>query len=250
MESDGRIRSKDIGTGEVNSRALDDIRSSNYNGSHTDPENDPGTTGWQILKSGFVVINDAIIRGTLLAGRILSGTLNISEGGSITVGDELDPLATLDEDGLRVAEGQVQALWGFVDEETVVNQTLGSTAITSSATNVLQIVINPPDWVEVLYVKCAAEMFVGNSTGAPHRLDMRTIVDDGGASSAFQGTSQEKEANGISRSLGVSQALLVPLSPAGRTVTITQRGTLSTGSTSDADFSTNVMVLGVRNAFV
>lgn len=271
METDGRIRSKDIGTGEVNSRVIDDLRSSNYDGSRTDPENDPGLTGWQILKSGFVVINDAIVRGTIAAARIVSavlesGTLNIRSGGSITVGGDAEtgvaPLVTLDETGLEIGDdvvidstglfvdgGHTQAVWGFVDEATTNSPTLGSTVITSSATNIHQIVINPPDWVEQLYVAIVGDMLVGNSTGAPHRMDTRVIADDGGASEAASTMSQEKEATGISRSVTVSQNLAIPLSPAGRSVTITQRATLSGGSSASGRVRLNVMALGVRTAF-
>jgi hypothetical protein len=156
----------------------------------------------------------------------------------------------LNSSGLEVDGGNSQAIWGHVDEENTADVSLGSTAITSSATNILSVVVDPPNWVQQLYLFCSADMMVTNSTGSPHRMDMRVIVDDGGASSAFSGNSQEKEANGISRSVSASQSLIVPLSPAGRSVTVTLRGTLSSGSSSTNRFRLNVMAQGVRDAFV
>jgi hypothetical protein len=156
----------------------------------------------------------------------------------------------LDSSGLEVDGGNSQAVWGHVEEETTENVSLGSTSITSSATNIHVIVIDPPNWVQQLYVFGTADMMVNASTGAPHRMTQRIIVDDGGASEEASTMDQEKEANGISRSLNTSQSSIIPLSPAGRSVTITQRGTLSSGSSTANRFRLNIMVMGVRDAFV
>lgn len=285
METDGRIRSKNIGSGEINSRTLDNIRSSNYDGSHDDPEGNPGTEGWQLLKNGFAVFNEVLVRGTIAAARITSaviesGIVRLTAGGKIELGGDPETgtpaTATLsetgivvgptsltasgvqvgsdvviDSTGLFVDDGHVQAVWGYVDTEVTENVTLGSTAITSSATNIHQIVIDPPNWVEAVYIMATGDMMVSTSTGAPHRMDTRIVTDDGGASEITQTMSQEKEATGITRSVSVSQSLLVPLSPAGRSVTVTQRGTLSGGSaTTQTRFRLNVLVIGVRSAFV
>lgn len=141
METDGRIRSKDIGTGEVNSRVIDDLRSSNFNGSQTDPEADPGTEGWQILKNGISVFNNAIIRGTLRAGQIISGTLSIGSGGSITVGNEANPSVSLDETGLKVFDESGNVLWAsgeaytaWTDPDTHTKASSTSTSFSTVAT--------------------------------------------------------------------------------------------------------------------
>jgi hypothetical protein len=203
METDGRIRSKDIESGGVNSRILNDIRSDDFNGSRTNPEGDPGTVGWQILKNGFVVFNNAIIRGELRAGRIISGTLNVGSGGSITIGGDeetgVPPVATMDEDGFQVTgsdaeirvdstEGSVVLKrWVLADEygalefqfddadvdptivsqsnATVTNMRLGS-GFPVGATTEATIHLSSDDAGERQITLAATELFIGISSSA------------------------------------------------------------------------------------
>jgi hypothetical protein len=190
------------------------------------------------IGSGLVVVDET--------GLDIGSGLTVIDSTGVQVGSDV----VIDSTGLHVDDGLVQAVWGHVEEETTENVSLGSTSITSSATNIHAIVIDPPNWVQQLYVFGTADMMVNASTGAPHRMTQRIIVDDGGASEEASTMDQEKEANGISRSLNTSQSSIIPLSPAGRSVTITQRGTLSSGSSTANRFRLNIMVMGVRDAFV
>lgn len=161
--SDGHIRAKDIASGEINSRVMGDIHSDNYDGSLTDPESNSGTSGWAIFKElGLVIANEGIIRGTIRAGQIIGGALQITGGGKLIVGDNLeDPLVELNEQGLFVAGGLVRAFDVQVAQaQDAVALPSGSTAEIATHTFTL------PDWATSATVQATAIVRAEGGSGA------------------------------------------------------------------------------------
>lgn len=217
LTPDGRIRSKDIGTGEVNSRVINDLHSENYDGSTTIPEQKPGTNGWAIFKDGTFIANDGIYRGKVVAatieggtitgaviegatliGEIIDGatitgstitgsTLNAGSGlvvidsSGITVGSDV----VLDSAGLHVNGGDVRAIDVASDEASATGVTL-STTMSDKANFTLAV----PTWASSISIICFAT--VQSSDGGFGPLGVRAQariddVDDGGAQTDTDG---------------------------------------------------------------
>jgi hypothetical protein len=150
----------------------------------------------------------------------------------------------LDSTGLEVDGGNVQAVWPATGDDTAQNVT-----VTVTQTEFLSVTIDPPAWVQSLFVFATATGQFSNTTGSAFRGEVRLILDKSGASQeAASGT--QNVLNNVTQHLAVSEVLTVPLSPAGRAVDVTMDAFVTSGTSTNNLFGLKVLAVGVRDAFV
>lgn len=188
----------------------------------------------------------SVLDGTRLRFNRSDGTRSLeitpAGGQKLYAANGTTELVVLDADGLHVAGGLVQSLWFASSEDVTANITL-----TTSPQTVGDITIDPPDYVEEVTIFGFARATITNP-GSEILLVHRLTLDDGGSGEDSVSANQDVLANRISNTMLVEEAT-VSLSPAGRSINITQEAHLSSGTFSDDLFSLKVLVIGVRSAF-
>lgn len=268
LTPDGRIQSRNIGSGEVNSRVINDLRSDNYDGSQTDPVNiGAGTAGWQILKSGLAVFNEVIVRGTIQAAEILSakitsGRIHVGGSGAFTAGaDPENPTTTLnasgvevgpttlDSSGLQVGSGvvidsdgvKINGVLQPAIETLRASQSFQNVSLTTTFATLAQSTLTIPSFATVVDVLAVGRLQVANTSGGTQSFEAQTQV-----ASEPTDTARSYSDNNLTNSVMSTRADRITGSPS--TVTVTLRGRVTSGSNSSNVGRLNVMATARRVA--
>lgn len=249
--STGKIRAEDLDHEAVTSRSFSrTIQSDNFI---------EGVAGWRIQRdTGNLEVNDGTFRGsvrvfgddgvTVSGGgdiTIRSGGDLIIDGGQVTIlaADGVTEKVVLDQSGLAVDGGVVQAVWfTSLQDETV------DASLTTVAQEVGSVTVDPPAWVEELTLLGLARASMDNSSGGNQVLVNQMVLDDGGSDEDPVGDNQTI-ANGFRNTFTLPEELTLTLSPAGRSVVVTQNARVLTGTNGNNAFALKVFAFGVRSAF-
>jgi hypothetical protein len=212
-----------------------------------------GNTLFTIDENGLITFEAdgsqlSVLDGTRLRFNRADGTrsLEVTPAGGMKIyaANGTTEQVVLDSDGLQVAGGLVQAVWFNAQDALLDSQTINTTSTTDRQT----ITIDPPAWVEGLSIMAATTMQFSDTSD--NLGFTNTVIDDGGAEEEARVVSVGVGGTGeVSTNAAVSLFLkTMPLSPAGRTVSIVQRAWVNTGSVT-ANLRVSVLAVGYRSSF-